>query len=190
MSGGCIIRFGVWALCSNCFRGCAVARAAYLIWRGIQLMRKSHGAIIVAPQNKNAQVHNHAGAVFRAGSITNLPYPHSCCFMHRFFRRRCAWHQLGHPADDDRHGAHHQSVMVWCRRHIVLSSTRVARMYGRCKSWIERLCGAKLVFFGLRQALSFWPLADLGLNEPCFFRIRFTSSPRLLVFIFMLADMW
>lgn len=38
-------------------------------------MRKSHGAIVVAPQNKNAQVHNHEGAAFRAGSITNLPYP-------------------------------------------------------------------------------------------------------------------
>lgn len=87
-------------------------------------------------------------------------------------------------ADDDRHGAHHQSVMVWCRRHIVLSSTRVARMYGRCKSWIERLCGAELVFFGLRQALSFWRLADPGPNEPYSLRIRFTGSPKASCFHF------
>ena len=115
-----------------------------------------------------------------------FPTPNPCCFMHRFFCRRCAWCQLGHPADDDLHGAHHQSVMVWCRRHIVLSfaSTRVAHMYGRCKSWIEHLCGVRLIFFGLRQALSFWRLADPGPNEPCSLRIRFTGSPKASCFHF------
>lgn len=115
--------------------------------------------------------------------------PNPCCFMHRFFCRRCAWHQLGHLADDDRHGAHHQSVMVWCRRHIVLSSTRVARMYDRCKSWIERLCGAKLVFLvcGRRCHSGPWPtLASTSLAP---FAFVLLARQRLLVFIFMLADM-
>jgi threonine efflux protein len=125
--------------------------AGYLIWFGIQLLRKSGNPLPEKPTQKisNTQFFK----AFRQGLITNLSNPKSMVFYASIFSSAV-------PAQASNATLVGMVLMVavlallWYGTvALVLSGDRVECAYRKVKPYVERSCGCLLVFFGLRQAL-------------------------------------
>ena len=125
--------------------------AGYLIWFGVQLLRKSGHAL---PEKPNTVSRSNVFKSFRSGFITNLSNPKAMVFYASVFSS-----VIPHNAT--------QSTLVtmivavaaislsWYGIvALVLSGNNAAKLYRRGKPLIERLSGGLLVVFGLRQALA------------------------------------
>jgi threonine/homoserine/homoserine lactone efflux protein len=125
--------------------------AAYLVWFGIQLFRRS---MLPLPEKTDLLTPLTFLSAFRDGLVTNLSNPKAMVFYASVFSAAV-------PA-----GASSATlavmvlmvaimVAVWYGGvALVLSSKRAARAFRRKKMLVERGCGAFLILFGLRQALS------------------------------------
>lgn len=126
--------------------------ASYLIWYGIQLLRKA-GKPLAAKSTERLSKNNFFKA-FRQGLVTNLSNPKSMVFYASIFSAAV-------PAQASSATLIGMVLMVallgllWYGGvALVLSGNRVELLYRKAKPYIERSCGGLLIFFGLRQALS------------------------------------
>jgi threonine/homoserine/homoserine lactone efflux protein len=124
--------------------------AAYLIWFGIQLLRRAG-----EPLPNKSMIVPRSNFLFsiRDGIITNLSNPKSMIFYASVFSAAV-------PTGTSMSTLLTMVAMVafiaaiWYGGiAIVLSSERAANIYRRGKSVIERVCGVMLIVFGLRQVL-------------------------------------
>jgi threonine/homoserine/homoserine lactone efflux protein len=128
-----------------------IAGAAYLIWFGISLIRKSNREI------KDIEVKNKPSSILSAlrdGLMNNIANPKSMAFYASVFSAVL-------PAD----ASLATSVAMvftaagvswfWYGGVAMLLSTKViASAYKKIKHYIDRFCGAILVFFGVRLAIT------------------------------------
>lgn len=124
--------------------------AAYLIWFGIQLVRRSGRAL---PEKTGPITRSTVARAFRDGTVTNLSNPKAMIFYASVFSAAV-------PA-----GASSATLAVvvlmvaviatcwYGGLALFLSGTHAATAYRKGRSLIECTCGAFLVVFGLRQAV-------------------------------------
>lgn len=129
--------------------------AAYLVWLGVQMMRRAKADMAVAAPRRPIT----SGAIsalwpaFRSGVVTNLSNPKSMLFYASVFSAAVPAH-AGTSTLLAMVGMVAVIGLLWYGGvGMVLSTARAAQAYRHSKTWIERACGAFLVFFGLRQAL-------------------------------------
>ena len=125
--------------------------AAYLVWFGIQLLRRATRPL---PERSAATSSESCRRAFRDGIMTNLSNPKAMIFYASVFSAAV-------PA-----GASLPTLLamlaavaligaVWYGSvALFLSNVRAVALYRAGKPLIERSCGLLLIVFGLRQALS------------------------------------
>ena len=125
--------------------------AAYLVWFGIQLIGRS---TLPLPEKTDLLTPLTFLRAYRDGLVTNLSNPKAMVFYASVF-------SAGVPAGASSATLAMMVLMVaiiaavWYGGvALVLSSARAARAFRRNKMLAERGCGAFLILFGLRQALS------------------------------------
>lgn len=125
--------------------------AAYLVWFGVQLLRRSG---VPLPAKTSLPSPSTCARAFRDGIVTNLSNPKSMVFYASVFSAAV-------PAGASTGTLTVMVLMValiallWYGGvALALSSGRAARLYRKAKPTIERTCGVFLIAFGLRQALS------------------------------------
>jgi threonine efflux protein len=124
--------------------------AAYLVWFGIQLLRRSGKPL---PAKSGVSARSAFLGALRDGIVTNLSNPKSMIFYASVFSAAV-------PA-----GASSATLLVMVAMvaliaslwygavALALSSNRAASVYRRGKPAIEIACGGFLIVFGLRQAI-------------------------------------
>lgn len=124
--------------------------AAYLVWFGIQLFRRSGQPI--KPRELSATASSFPAAV-RDGVATNLANPKSMAFYASVFSGAI-------PADASIETLLALIIMVGAITicwygfvALALSTERMAGLYRRGKTVFERVCGLFLIVLGSRQAL-------------------------------------
>lgn len=124
--------------------------AAYLVWFGIQLLRRSGKPL---PEKSGADTHSSFVWAMRDGVVTNLSNPKSMIFYASVFSAAV-------PSGASSGTLSAMVLMVaivavfWYGGvALFFSSERVASIYRKAKTGIERTCGILLIVFGLRQAL-------------------------------------
>ncbi len=125
--------------------------AAYLVWLGIQLLRHAGAPL---PEHAAAPSRAPLARAFRTGMVTNLSNPKAMIFYASVFSASV-------PAGASPGTLAAMIVVVpfiaaaWYGSVAVfLSGAPVARLFRKARPAIERSCGALLLAFGLRQALS------------------------------------
>ncbi len=132
--------------------------AAYLVWLGVQMMRRAKADNAAAvPKRQTTPGGQSLGALwpaFRSGVMTNLSNPKSMLFYVSVFSAAV-------PARASTStllamiGMVAAIGLLWYGGvGIVLSTARAAQAYRHSKAWIERACGAFLVFFGTDKRCS------------------------------------
>ena len=127
-----------------------IAGAMYLIWYGLFLIRKSNQPIIdTCEENSKSNLMS----AFRSGVVTNLANPKSMVFYASVFSAAL-------PQAASNMTLIGMVVMVaivagfWYGSvALLLSAGRVAYLYKKIKSILDKICGAALVLFGVRQAV-------------------------------------
>jgi threonine/homoserine/homoserine lactone efflux protein len=124
---------------------------AYLVWFGIQLLRRA-GTPLADKNSLPSQ--STCARAFRDGIVTNLSNPKSMAFYASVFSAAV-------PAAAATDTLAAMVAMVACIAlfwyggvAFVLSTERAANVYRKGKPAIERTCGVFLIAFGLRQALA------------------------------------
>ncbi len=124
--------------------------AAYLIWFGIQLLKRSGQPL--KPREVSTLVSTFPSAL-RDGIATNLANPKSMAFYASVFSGAV-------PADASMETLFAMVVMVgviavlWYGSvALVLSADRMAKLYRQGKTIVERTCGLFLILLGGRQGL-------------------------------------
>jgi threonine/homoserine/homoserine lactone efflux protein len=124
--------------------------AAYLVWFGIQLLKRSGQPL--KPSEVSTLVSTFPSAL-RDGIATNLANPKSMAFYASVFSGAV-------PADASMETLFAMVVMVgviavlWYGSvALVLSADRMAKLYRQGKNIIERTCGVFLILLGGRQGL-------------------------------------
>jgi threonine/homoserine/homoserine lactone efflux protein len=124
--------------------------AAYLVWFGIQLLKRSGQPL--KPREVSTVVSTFPSAL-RDGIATNLANPKSMAFYASVFSGAV-------PADASMETLFAMVVMVgviailWYGSvALVLSADRMAKLYRQGKMIIERTCGVFLILLGGRQGL-------------------------------------
>ena len=126
--------------------------ASYLIWFGVQLLRKSGNPLPAKPTTRlsNADFFK----AFRQGVVTNLSNPKSMVFYASIFSSAV-------PAQASTATLIGMVLMVallallWYGGiALMLSGNKVEQAYRKTKPLIERGCGGLLIIFGLRQAFA------------------------------------
>lgn len=124
--------------------------AGYLLWFGLTLLRHASRPL---PGRSGQFTPGSAWRAFRDGVVTNLSNPKAMVFYASVFAGAV-------PV-----GATTGTLVVMVAMvpliallwyglvAWLLSSERAARLYRRAKPWLERICGALLLGFGVRQAL-------------------------------------
>ena len=140
----------VFALFPWFFWSVKLAGAAYLVWFGVGLIRQAGKPLAEKTASRPRASFWRA---FRDGVVTNLSNPKSMVFYASVFSAAV-------PANTRPATLAAMVLMVaviaalWYGGvALALSSGRVAALYRKGKPFIERGCGAFLVFFGLRQAV-------------------------------------
>jgi threonine/homoserine/homoserine lactone efflux protein len=125
--------------------------AVYLIWFGLRLIRRSSAPLAARPTFAAPLSFFLA---FRDGVVTNLSNPKAMVFYASVFSTAV-------PTGATPATLATMVLMVavisglWYGGvALFLSTERAARVYRRAKTLIERSCGALLILFGLRQAVS------------------------------------
>ena len=161
--GGIVCVNALWATCALfglgvlfslfpwLFWSVKLLGAAYLVWFGVQLFRRSGMPL---PSKTALPLHSTCARAFRDGIVTNLSNPKSMVFYASVFS--AAVPGGASPGT--------LTVMVLMVAFIallwyggvafVLSSEGAAKIYRKAKPAIERTCGAFLIAFGLRQAFA------------------------------------
>lgn len=124
--------------------------AAYLVWFGIQLLKRSGEPL--KPREASSSVSSFSSAL-RDGIATNLANPKSMAFYASVFSGAV-------PADASMETLLAMVVMVgllavlWYGTvALVLSANRMADLYRQGKTFVERTCGLFLILLGGRQGL-------------------------------------
>jgi threonine/homoserine/homoserine lactone efflux protein len=124
--------------------------AAYLVWFGIQLLRRSGQPL--NPREVSTSVSTFPSAL-RDGIATNLANPKSMAFYASVFSGAV-------PADASMETLFAMVVMVgviavlWYGSvALVLSADRMVKLYRQGKTIVERTCGLFLILLGGRQGL-------------------------------------
>lgn len=128
-----------------------IGGAAYLIWYGISLIRKSNRQINEAElSNKPSNVY----AAFRAGFMNNIANPKSMAFYASVFSAALPAHANQETLIALVFMAAGVSWLWYGSVAILLSAGVVARAYKKIKRHLDKFCGAILVFFGARLAIN------------------------------------
>lgn len=124
--------------------------AAYLIWFGVKLIRRSNQPIMAADDSRQPRL----DSALRDGIATNLANPNSMMFYASVFAGAV-------PATANFETMLSLVIMVglvgalWYGSvAMVFSSERVANLYGHCKKMIEVGCGLFLIGFAVRTLMS------------------------------------
>ncbi len=132
------------------FLAIKLAGAAYLLWMGLQLIRRA-GAPIAAAGTGSGKGHWRA---FRAGLMTNLANAKAVVFFASIFAAATPqdptlWFALAVVASVG------LIAFLWYGGlALLLSLGGAAAAYRRAKPWIDRLCGAVIGALGLKLAAS------------------------------------
>lgn len=124
--------------------------AAYLVWFGIQLLKRS-GQPLQSREASSSVSSFHSA--LRDGIATNLANPKSMAFYASVFAGAV-------PTDASMDTLLAVVVMVWVLAvlwygsvALVLSADRMANLYRQSKKIVERTCGLFLILLGGRQGL-------------------------------------
>ena len=123
--------------------------AAYLVWFGIQLLRRSGTAL---PAKAALPSHSSCRRAFRDGILTNISNPKAMAFYASVFSAAV-------PASVSNETLVVMALMVGLIAFtwyggvaFTLSTERALKFYRKGKPAIERTCGILLIAHGLRQA--------------------------------------
>lgn len=150
-AGAALFGLGVvFALFPWLFWSVKLLGAAYLVWFGVQLLRRAKAPL---PARTQAASSSTCARAFRDGLVTNLSNPKSMVFYASVFSAAV-------PAGASTATLTAMVLMValiallWYGGvALVLSAGHAARAYRRAKPAIERSCGVLLIAFGVRQAI-------------------------------------
>ncbi len=124
--------------------------ATYLVWFGVQLIRRARSAL---PEKTVAVTRSDFVRAFRDGVVTNLSNPKAMVFYASVFSAAV-------PAKASSATLATVVLLVaiiatcWYGSvALFLSGRRAAAVYRQGKPLIERACGVFLILFGLRQAV-------------------------------------